>query len=235
MQYDAEWLPSTITYPQSTAALTLAHTPRHGISSVQYSRTALNTAFGANPLGYDILDRLRSRATHDGKRLTQYGYTSFVDQVISLGGGEGRGTSIFGAGMVLGGSWNEDGSGPDDGSVDPDLDGLDEAFAVPGVPMPSCRSAQFVGNGGTISVQTHLNGTVAWGIKMHDHSANFGWWVWSAYVGRRRVDGRAQNYNPHGSVDPGDAKSFQVLRIEATLMLRGPKVAENVPNACIIP
>ena len=52
----------------------LGHTPRHGISSVQYNRTALNTAFGANPLGYDILDRLQSRATHDGKRLTHYGY-----------------------------------------------------------------------------------------------------------------------------------------------------------------
>ena len=38
----------------------------------------------------------------------------------------------------------------------------------------SCRSAEFRGESGVISVQTSPNGTVAWGISMYDPALNSG-------------------------------------------------------------
>jgi RHS repeat-associated protein len=72
--YNTEGLPGSIAWPNASATLTLGYTPRHRIGSVQYSRPALNTGLGAGTLAYDILDRLQTRTSTDGKRVTQYGY-----------------------------------------------------------------------------------------------------------------------------------------------------------------
>ncbi|HEX2209908.1 MAG TPA: hypothetical protein VHG93_19695 [Longimicrobium sp.] len=72
--YNAESLPGTITWPNGAATLTLGYTPRHRLGSLSYSRSALNTGLGAGTLGYDILDRVESRTSTDGNRVTSYAY-----------------------------------------------------------------------------------------------------------------------------------------------------------------
>ncbi|QXJ23083.1 hypothetical protein AGRA3207_004198 [Actinomadura graeca] len=100
---------------------------------------------------------------------------------------------------------------------------------------PSCRSITFTGNAGRISVQTSPGGSVAWGIYMHDPSENAGPWVVDVYVGNRRVDHKTQNYPPHGSVAPRDAKSGRIFTIKATHTDLKGRVSHEVPNGCVIP
>jgi hypothetical protein len=108
--------------------------------------------------------------------------------------------------------------------------------AVPAAATPSCHAITYRGNAGAIHVQTSKNGTVAWGIYMYNSKLNAGPWVVNVYVGKRRVDGKKQNYAPHGSVDPKDAKKGAIFHITATHhATANGKNYVNVPNECVIP
>jgi hypothetical protein len=104
--------------------------------------------------------------------------------------------------------------------------------------LPSCRSVEFRGSHGTISIQTNSAGYVSWGIKMHNGASDAGpWWV-DVYVDRSKVDGKkppAQFYNPHGSVSPVDAHSGAVLQVRAIHVDLFGILYRNIPNGCIIP
>lgn len=98
----------------------------------------------------------------------------------------------------------------------------------------SCRHHTFVGNAGYIAVQTSKRGYVAWGIYMYAPQNKWGHWEVNVYVGSRRVDHKSQNYEPHGSVSPRDAKKGRTFHITATMTNENGTFV-NVPNACIIP
>lgn len=115
------------------------------------------------------------------------------------------------------------------------LAGKGGSVAVPAT-LPSCRAITYRGNGGAIHVQTSANGTVVWGIYMYDSGLNAGPWTVDVYVRNRRVDHKNQNYPPHGSVNPKDAKKGAELRITATHYATANQTwYHNVPNGCIIP
>ena len=102
--------------------------------------------------------------------------------------------------------------------------------------VPSCRSITYKGNAGAIHVQTSKNGYVAWGIYMYNPKLDAGPWTVDVYVGSRRVDHKKQNYAPHGSVNPKDAKKGKTFHISATHHANANgKNYKNVPNECIIP
>jgi len=99
---------------------------------------------------------------------------------------------------------------------------------------PSCRSITYPGSAGKISVQTSSNGYVTWGIYMNDTWNRWGSWTVDVFVGKRRVDHKSQDYEPHGTVNPKDAKSGSTFHITATMSnLFG--TFSNMPNECIIP
>jgi len=66
--------------------------------------------------------------------------------------------------------------------------------------------------------------------------ANAGPWNVDVYVGSRRIDHKSQNYAPHGSVSPKDAKRGSTFYITATHhATANNQNYGNVPNDCIIP
>jgi hypothetical protein len=102
--------------------------------------------------------------------------------------------------------------------------------------IPSCHSITYKGSAGAIRVQTSKNGYVAWGIYMYNSKLDAGPWNVDVYVGSRRADHRDQNYAPHGSVDPKDAKKEKTFHITATHHAdANGKNYVNVPNECVIP
>jgi hypothetical protein len=100
--------------------------------------------------------------------------------------------------------------------------------------IPSCRHHVFRGNAGYIAVQTSPKGYVAWGIYMYKPANRWGHWEVDVFVGNRRVDHKSQNYEPHGSVSPKDAKPGRTFHIRA-VMTNADGTFVNVPNACRIP
>lgn len=101
--------------------------------------------------------------------------------------------------------------------------------------LVSCRAVEYRGSAGKIAVQTSPSGYVAWGIYFYDPAKNDGPWVVDVYVGSRRVDHKKQNYAPHGSVHPNDARSGATFRIKAEHADLQGNVYHSVPNACVIP
>ena len=102
--------------------------------------------------------------------------------------------------------------------------------------VPSCRNITYKGNAGAIYVQTNPRGYVLWGIYMYNPKLDSGPWVVSVYVGKTKVDGKKQNYAPHGSVNPVNAKKGKIFHITATHHAdANGKNYESVPNECIIP
>jgi hypothetical protein len=102
--------------------------------------------------------------------------------------------------------------------------------------IPSCHAITYRGNAGAIHVQTSKAGYVAWGIYMYNPKLDAGPWVVNVYVGKRRVDHKSQNYAPHGSVNPKDAKKGAIFHITATHhATANGKNYVNVPNECVIP
>ena len=113
--------------------------------------------------------------------------------------------------------------------------GKSGSAAVPAA-LPSCHAITYRGNAGAIHVQTSANRTVAWGIYMYNSKLDAGPWTVDVYVGKTRVDHKSQNYAPHGSVNPKQAKKGAEFRITATHYATANKTwYHNVPNGCIIP
>lgn len=113
--------------------------------------------------------------------------------------------------------------------------GRGSSAAVPAT-LPSCRAITYRGNAGAIHVQTSANTTVAWGIYMYSSKLDAGPWTVDVYVGKTRVDQKKQDYAPHGSVNPKQAKKGAEFRITASHYATANKTwYSNVPNGCIIP
>lgn len=72
--YNAEDLPSTITWPNGLTSLTFGYTTRHQVSSAQYGTSGLNGTFGTGIIAYDLLDRVTSRSNTAGTRQRTYAY-----------------------------------------------------------------------------------------------------------------------------------------------------------------
>ncbi|MEV3925769.1 hypothetical protein [Actinomadura coerulea] len=98
-----------------------------------------------------------------------------------------------------------------------------------------CTDITYRGSAGSIFARTSPNGTVAWGIYMHDISKNDGPWIVDVYVGSRRVDHKEQTYAPHGSVPPSQATKGATFTIRATHTDLQGHIYHEVPNGCIIP
>ena len=88
--------------------------------------------------------------------------------------------------------------------------------------IPSCRSITFRDYNGagegipTIGVQVNpRNGYLQWGAYIGRYSGyNAGEWILSVYVNGRKVDGKRQNYHPHGSLPPRVARSGSFFEIK---------------------
>jgi hypothetical protein len=71
---------------------------------------------------------------------------------------------------------------------------------------------------------------------MYNAKLNAGPWVVSVYVANKKVDGKKQNYAPHGSLPPAKAKKGKIFHITATHhATANGKNYGSVPNECIIP
>ena len=117
-----------------------------------------------------------------------------------------------------------------------------EGYAAHGVAglrsahLPSCKHITYKGKAGAIHVQTSKKGYVSWGIYMYNRKLDSGPWNVDVYVGKRRVDHKKQNYAPHGSVNPKDAKKGKTFHIKATHHAdANGKNYGSVPNECEIP
>jgi len=102
--------------------------------------------------------------------------------------------------------------------------------------IQSCRSVTYRGDAGYVSVQTHTNGTVAWGIYMHNPADNYGPWYWFVSIDGKKHASAAQLYPPHHSILRKDAPSgsiLSILAVHVTLFSGGISFAP--PNACVVP
>lgn len=99
--------------------------------------------------------------------------------------------------------------------------------------LPSCRAYKVTGRAGRISVQTTKSGYVSWGIYAPKYKAAV--WVVSVLVNGKKVDGKNQPYEPHGSLPPSKAPAGSTFSLRATATNPRGDVAVNVPNRCRVP
>ncbi len=69
---------------------------------------------------------------------------------------------------------------------------------------------------------------------MYSPANRVGLWHVDVFVGSRRVDHKTQPYEPHGTVNPKDAKHGRIFHITA-IMKNSNGTFVNVPNGCVIP
>jgi hypothetical protein len=102
--------------------------------------------------------------------------------------------------------------------------------------VPSCGRITYRGNAGAIHVQTNSRGYLQWGIYMYNPKLDDGRWKVSVYVANKKVDGKNQDYAPHASLRPEEAKKGKIFHITAThhADANGNNYG-SVPNECIIP
>lgn len=97
--------------------------------------------------------------------------------------------------------------------------------------VPPCAPS-FRGGGkdGVVDFQQSGPGQpIAWGVRANDDAFNQnGQWTVDVYSGRRRVDGKTQNYPPHGSVNARDVRPGELLVVEGQVTLTevGPRNGE---------
>jgi hypothetical protein len=90
------------------------------------------------------------------------------------------------------------------------------------------------GTNGVINAQIGPTGFIQWNIV--DYTDNGGHWWGDIFVGKRRVDHKDQDYNPHGSVSNVDARSGYLFRIVMNHVDLQGRESVSDPNAgCIIP
>lgn len=102
---------------------------------------------------------------------------------------------------------------------------------------PSCRSIEYRGNSGKISVQTNNAHRIQWGITMYDSQDSVGRWDVDTYLnGRKTTSGFHRTttgpYIPHGSLD---ARQGQRFHVEAHLQSANGETHHSVTNECIVP
>jgi len=93
---------------------------------------------------------------------------------------------------------------------------------------------QWVGDAGVINAQLAPSGSLQWNVS--DHTDNAGLWIADVLVGKRRVDGKKQDYAPHGSVAAVDMRSGYVLRFQIEhIDTQGRRSLSDPAAGCIIP
>ena len=85
------------------------------------------------------------------------------------------------------------------------------------------------GDKGVINAQLAPSGSIQWNIV--DYVDNHGKWLGDVWVGKRRVDHKDQDYNPHGSVSAKDARSGLLFRITMVHTDLEGNVSHSAPNA----
>lgn len=100
-----------------------------------------------------------------------------------------------------------------------------------GVCGPDMR---WIGSAGEVTAQLGPTGFVQWGAR--DYTDNGGLWLAYVSVGRRQVDRKEQAYQPHGSVNPKDFRSGQVLAFSIYHVdTHGNKSLSSPDANCVIP
>jgi hypothetical protein len=90
------------------------------------------------------------------------------------------------------------------------------------------------GTNGVINAQLGPTGFIQWNIV--DYTDNGGRWWGDVFVGKRRVDHKDQNYNPHGSVSNVDARSGYLFHITMNhIDLQGRESVSDPGAGCIVP
>ena len=80
--------------------------------------------------------------------------------------------------------------------------------------IASCFGYTSSGAQGSVSFQqAAAERAVAWGIR-YTGTSNVNWFIVDVLVNGRRVDGKAQNYDPHGSVNPVDFNSGDTISLD---------------------
>jgi len=98
-----------------------------------------------------------------------------------------------------------------------------------------CRpNMVWAGRVGEVNANLAPNGFIQWGARSYvDHG---GLWLAFVTVGRRTVDRKEQDYPPHGSVNPKDLRSGQVLRfLVYHVDTTGNKSVSRPDAACLLP
>ncbi len=101
--------------------------------------------------------------------------------------------------------------------------------------MEPCRlNMVWAGRVGEVNASLTPNGFVPWGARSYVDSG--GLWLAFVLVGRRTVDRKEQGYPPHGSVNPKDLRSGQVLRfLVYHVDTNGNKSVSRPDAACLLP
>jgi hypothetical protein len=101
--------------------------------------------------------------------------------------------------------------------------------------MEVCRlNMVWAGTVGEVNASFAPNGYVQWGARSYVDDR--GLWLAFVMVGRRQVDRKEQHYPPHGSVNPKDLRSGQVLRfLVYHVDTTGNKSVSRPDAACLLP
>jgi hypothetical protein len=101
--------------------------------------------------------------------------------------------------------------------------------------MEICRlNMVWAGSVGEVNASLAPNGYVQWGARSYVDDR--GLWLAFVMVGRRQVDRKEQHYPPHGSVNPKDLRSGQVLRfLIYHVDTNGNKSVSRPDAACLLP
>jgi hypothetical protein len=98
-----------------------------------------------------------------------------------------------------------------------------------------CRpNMVWAGDSGEIHADFTPSRFVRWGVRAYGDSG--GLWLAFVMVGRRQVDRKEQSYPPHGSVNPKDLRSGQVLQFLIWHVESNGNKSMSRPDAeCLIP
>jgi len=100
--------------------------------------------------------------------------------------------------------------------------------------QPCGLNMVWAGEAGEVNASRAPSGFVRWGAR--SYTDNGGLWVAYVLVGRRTVDKKVQDYQPHGSVNPKDLRTGQLLKFLVYHVDTQGKKSLSRPDAeCVIP
>jgi hypothetical protein len=101
--------------------------------------------------------------------------------------------------------------------------------------VEACRlNMVWAGKVGEVNASLAPTGFLQWGARSYVDDG--GLWLAFVLVGRRTVDRKEQDYPPHGSVNPRDLRSGQVLRfLVYHVDTTGTKSVSRPDAACVLP
>jgi len=98
----------------------------------------------------------------------------------------------------------------------------------------TCGDLSWPRDSGVVNIRISPAGTIAW--NAFDYTDNFGVWISVVMVGKRQVDRKVTDYNPHGSMPKSKLPSGQLFRVSIDHTNTSGKKSFSDPGAgCIIP